>query len=34
MNIYVGNLSYIFALRQLERDKLIVVKYRRGAFVS
>jgi len=30
----VSRQTVIFALRQLEKDKLIVVKYRKGAFVS
>ena len=30
----VSRQTVIFALRQLKKDKLIVVKYRRGAFVS
>ena len=29
----VSRQTVIFALRQLKKDKLIVVKYRRGAFV-
>jgi DNA-binding GntR family transcriptional regulator len=30
----VSRQTVIFALRQLKKDKLIVVKYKRGAFVS
>jgi DNA-binding GntR family transcriptional regulator len=34
LHFNVSRQTVIFALRQLEKDKLIVVKYRRGAFVS
>ena len=30
----VSRQTVIFALRQLKKDRLIVVKYRRGAFVA
>ncbi len=30
----VSRQTVIFALRQLKKDKLIVVKYKKGAFVS
>jgi DNA-binding GntR family transcriptional regulator len=30
----VSRQTVIFALRQLKKDKMIVVKYKRGAFVS
>ncbi len=30
----VSRQTVIFALRQLKKDKLVVVKYKRGAFVS
>ena len=34
LHFNVSRQTIIFALRQLKKDKLIVVKYNRGAFVS
>ncbi len=34
LHFNVSRQTVIFALRQLKKDKLIVVKYKRGAFVS
>jgi len=34
LHFKVSRQTVIFALRQLEKDKLIVVKYKKGAFVS